>query len=281
MKTDQPEVIFAESVGSCTDLIATIVKPLAKFYPEIRVVISVFADAPLLFSLVSGGSSFLNYHVRYIYKKQLEEADILIVNKIDLLKGEELQRVQQVIQPGDQDKRILYQDSFNQHNIQQWLSAMNNYALDAKRVSLELDYDRYATGEAMLAWLDEDLDIFAEDSTACEIALELICKIESAIRRQHYFIGNLKFLIDDGVTNHKISFTTLEGGEKVNPSDYPKTKRVSLLINARVQAEPSQLIEIVSNAINATFGQFNNRVVVKKMSAFQPGYPRPAHRIPG
>ena len=34
VKEEEPDVIFAESVGSCTDMISTIINPLAKFYPE-------------------------------------------------------------------------------------------------------------------------------------------------------------------------------------------------------------------------------------------------------
>src|SRR5262245_47205510 len=40
----QPAIIFAESVGSCTDLIATIAKPFVLHHHSARVVISVFAD---------------------------------------------------------------------------------------------------------------------------------------------------------------------------------------------------------------------------------------------
>src|ERR1700754_3517027 len=68
-----PEIIFAESVGSCADLVATITRPLGKFHPEIPVVLSVFADASLLWSLMNGDSCFLDDSVQYIYKKQLEE----------------------------------------------------------------------------------------------------------------------------------------------------------------------------------------------------------------
>ena len=39
-KEEQPQVIFAESVGSCTDLVATIAKPLQVFRPEITCIIS-------------------------------------------------------------------------------------------------------------------------------------------------------------------------------------------------------------------------------------------------
>ena len=90
---DQPDIIFAESVGSCTDLIATVVKPLAKFKPDLEVVISIFADACLLSGIIEGKASFQNDSVRYLYKKQLEEADVLILNKSDLISSGELDLV--------------------------------------------------------------------------------------------------------------------------------------------------------------------------------------------
>src|SRR5687767_3566513 len=70
----QPEIIFAESVGSCTDLVATVLHPLQQFHPDIRVAIAVFADACVLPALLKG-SRILHDQVKYIYKKQLDEAD--------------------------------------------------------------------------------------------------------------------------------------------------------------------------------------------------------------
>src|SRR5215204_3024033 len=105
-----PEIIFAESVGSCTDLIATITKPFAKTHPHIELLISVFADAQLLLTLMKGTSCFLDETVQYIYKKQIEEADILIVNKIDLLGEDDVAQVKEVLKIEYADKRILYQN---------------------------------------------------------------------------------------------------------------------------------------------------------------------------
>src|SRR6186997_1803348 len=86
----QPEIIFAESVGSCTDLVATVAKPFLRKMPDCSVVISVFADATLFLSLFEAKVNFISVNVQYIYKKQLEEADVLVINKIDLLSSNEI-----------------------------------------------------------------------------------------------------------------------------------------------------------------------------------------------
>ena len=278
-QTERPEVIFAESVGSCTDLIATIAKPLANFYPEMEVVISVFVDASLLFSLIKGTSSFLNDQVRYIYKKQIAEADILIINKVDLLGRNELRLVSKVIRDDYSDKAVLYQNSLAPQNIKQWLQSLDQFSMHTARTSLELDYDIYAEGEAMLAWLDESLDIHTTDHTAYQVALKIIDEIEVDIRAHGYTIGHLKFLIDDGKTQQKISRTMIEQGEQVVLSHPLATNTVSMLINARVQTEASALKEAIHEVIETIAAQTNSRILVKKLSSFQPAYPKPTYRM--
>ncbi|HEV2481883.1 MAG TPA: GTP-binding protein, partial [Puia sp.] len=77
-----PSVVFAESVGSCTDLVATVLKPLLQQHPEWQPTMTVFADARLL----SKETTPFEGTVNYIYNKQLEEAQVIVVSKIDQLK---------------------------------------------------------------------------------------------------------------------------------------------------------------------------------------------------
>ena len=74
----RPEVFLAEPVGSCTDLVATVTYPLRKIYGEAFTIapLSVLVDpvrARRIFGLEDGGN--FSEKVRYIYRKQLEEAE--------------------------------------------------------------------------------------------------------------------------------------------------------------------------------------------------------------
>src|SRR5450631_3669811 len=56
---ERPEIILAESVGSCADLAATIINPLLSFHPdEYQVVLSVFADIRLLIKFLQNERIF-------------------------------------------------------------------------------------------------------------------------------------------------------------------------------------------------------------------------------
>src|SRR5665647_2684718 len=91
----QPEYIFAESVGSCTDLVATVVKPLLIFKKSIfeSLTFSIFVDARLLLSYLKGDKLLFSDDIIYIFGKQIEEADLLIVNKIDLVPETDLKEL--------------------------------------------------------------------------------------------------------------------------------------------------------------------------------------------
>src|SRR5689334_7894302 len=87
-KDTQPDVFIAEPVGSCTDLVATVTYPLRRLYGDnFRIApLSVLVDpirARRIFGLEAGGS--FSEKVVYIYEKQLQEANIIVINKTDLL----------------------------------------------------------------------------------------------------------------------------------------------------------------------------------------------------
>ncbi|MCW3120252.1 MAG: hypothetical protein JWM28_4334 [Chitinophagaceae bacterium] len=276
--TDLPEIIFAESVGSCTDLVATIANPFALFHPEFRLVISVFADASLLYSIIKGTSSFIEEPVQYIYKKQLEEADIIIINKTDLLADDELRDVKEVADASYGGKIILYQDSFNENDIHNWLKTLADFSIPPNRKSLDLDYDVYGAGEAALAWFDQRISLHTATPVAVDAAIQLVQHIHYKIRQAGYSIGHLKFLLSDDAWTKKISYTASGQKNKLKAGEHA-CKHLSLLINARVQTTPQLLRHVIAEAIHETMMQAGCRIVSEKENAFQPGYPKPVHRM--
>src|SRR5438552_17224916 len=93
---ERPDVILAEPVGSCTDLVATVVQPLKDLYADRFEV----APYPVLFKPSHGVRILRNEaaggfspKAAYIFRKQLEEADAIIINRIDELPPDAVQEV--------------------------------------------------------------------------------------------------------------------------------------------------------------------------------------------
>ena len=274
IQTNETEIIFAESVGSCTDIVATVLKPLLHFYPHAQITVSTFADVRLLEMILKADTNFFDETVNYIYLKQLEEAGIIVINKIDLIDKEQLEKIKQFMLQKYETKILLYQNSLDENNIMHWLHTLDHYQSAGKLQSLNIDYDVYAAGEAKLAWLDQELEIYSANNNAMLHAENLINAIYKKIKANQYAIGHLKFLIN-GET--KISFTSNEQSS-IAIKNKPNAS-AALLINIRMQTEPEIIKQLIAETIKEEEITSDCKVIVVSLSAFQPGYPHPTQRI--
>ena len=272
-----PDIIFAEAVGSCADLVATIIKPLLRLDHGTEIVFSVFADAMLLLSSLEGRSSFISDGIQYIYKKQLEEAGILIVNKSDTLTKGGIDKIKSILESQYPGKELLFQDSRNETSVQQWLDILNKKNFDKTFRPLDIDYEKYAEGEAALAWLDASVAVHAKGK-AINKSVILINDMFDAITFQQLPIGHLKFFLQSGDWQQKISYTTGKHVNKQNGNNKMGGDHANLLVNARVETDPDQLKKIFFQAIKKTEDQ-NCHIEVLNLASFQPGYPKPTHRF--
>lgn len=275
----QPEYIFAESVGSCTDLVATVVKPLMIFKKAIfeSLTFSIFVDARLLLSYLKGDKLLFSDDIIYIFGKQIEEAGLLIVNKIDLVPETDLPELKKLIDTKLKSKIIIVQNSLNPQNIDNWLNTLENLP-PRKRESLEIDYQSYGKGEADLAWLDEEINFSSVKSEAGDCAVRFIENVVSDIQQKQIPVGHLKFLMVNGDQVQKISFTSIIDDEWKKNISPVASNLVKLMVNARIETTPDTAREIIRKGIASVS---NNRVVVSESNevAFQPGFPTPTHRI--
>ncbi len=278
-RTIYPDCIFAESVGSCTDLVATVLKPLQLLKEELfdSLTFSVFVDSRLLLDHLLGKKLPFSDAISYIFEKQIEEADLLIINKIDLLQDEDLSILRQLAEDQYDRKILIFQNTLNPLHIQNWLNILEAMP-KRRRDSLDIDYQIYGKGEAELAWLDEEINIHSENSSAVEHAIYFIEGIAEEIRQKEISIGHLKFLLKGEGISHKISFTTIHGNNWKNDLPELTLSDIQIMVNARIETTPEIARTIVKNSLKLISGP---AVFVSESheQAFQPGFPNPTHRI--
>lgn len=267
-----PSVIFAEAVGSCTDIVATVLKPLLQFRPEATVTVSTFTDIRLLKMILEDAASF-DKSVSYIYKKQLEEASLGVINKKDLVDAAAAEFVTKLMNKKYPGKKLLFQNSLDQQNIFEWLHRLEQGA-ENSLTSLDINYDIYAAGEAMLAWFDQSIEIFSASYNAVECALAIVNNIHKRILEQAIPIGHIKFLLNNQT---RISFTNAAHAPAAIPI-YPASV-AKLLINIRVQASPGSITSIVDKAFADVEQALNCKIISNSVASFQPGYPTPVYRM--
>src|SRR5262249_45021188 len=95
LETNQrPDIILAEPVGSCTDLVATVVQPMKDLYGQrfqVAPYAVLFKPSHGLRILRNEAESGFSPKAAYIFRKQLEEADAIVINRIDELKPKDLE----------------------------------------------------------------------------------------------------------------------------------------------------------------------------------------------
>src|SRR5262249_45263179 len=149
-KSDRPDVILAEPVGSCTDLVATVVQPLKDLYGQRFAVAPyavVFKPAHGLRILRGEPDAGFSPKAAYIFRKQLEEADAILLNRIDELTPEAVEELAGLVAaqyPGVPVLRVSAKTGQGFEAITELLDQQGRFG---QRI-LDIDYDVYAEGEA-------------------------------------------------------------------------------------------------------------------------------------
>ena len=230
----RPDVLFAESVGSCVDLVGPVLTPLASLAAddEMRVTYSVFVDIRLLRRYLAGQELPFSDHITYIFSKQLEEANILVINKADLLpeRGAAVVAQARVRFP---EKTLLLQSSLTSAGVLPWLVVLQQ--VPPLPPALDVDYAPYVAGAAELAWFDERLILTPPVGQERALVRRLIMAIVTALRQAARPVAHLKFFIQDAETGVKLSFTSLDMDDGQGVIPHLLHAPVTLTINARVE----------------------------------------------
>src|SRR4051794_24220042 len=172
----RPDVVLAEPVGSCTDLVATVVRPLQQLFS------AQFDVAPYAVLLKpSHGSRILRGEAKggfspqaaYIFKKQIEEADFIVINRTDELSPTATEDLAGLLSEQFPGIPVLRQSAKTGAGFDALVQFLEQQGQFGRRL-MELDYDVYAEGEAELGWLNSSLSVLAPREFALDDLLLFI-----------------------------------------------------------------------------------------------------------
>jgi len=283
-----PDVLIAEPVGSCTDLVATVSLPLEQIYGERFVVapMSVVVD-PLRAERVLGlAAARLSEHVAYIYRKQLEEAEIIVINKCDLVDAARRERLTAALAAVNPGATILECSAREATGLDPWFAHLLADTSQAAAIA-EIDYDRYALGESLLGWLNAEVKIGTADADGDadfdgnELLLAILSHIRGSLAASGHEIAHLKGTLSIEGDPYELAAANL-----VRTADAPVlSHRLAepvdigrLLVNLRAEADPADLEQALRAAVSACAAGLPHEIL--HLEHFRPGRPVPTHRIP-
>ena len=273
----EADVLIAEPVGSCTDLSATIVQPLKDLCRRELVVsrLSVMADPVRLSNILDGGTAGLHPSAAYIFRKQLEEADLVVISKSDLLTVDDMESLKSRLAQTYPGLEITTVSAKTGNGLDAWLDAVTTRSEPGRRIA-EVDYDIYAEGEAVLGWLNATLTLRGRMTDWNLYAENLLRGLSQRFDSMGAAVGHVKLMLETG---DRFLIGNLTGESKTLRirSSAGNSSESRLTLNARVQMAPNTLENIVREVLVST----NNGDLTINEEAWQclsPGRPKPTYR---
>ena len=285
-ESSRPDVFIAEPVGSCTDLVATVTYPLRRMYGDaFRIApLSVLVDpirAQRILGLAEGGR--FSEKVTYIYRKQLEEANLIVINKIDLLSPTDLEDLKQALSKEFPQARVLSVSARKGDGLGQWFHHVTT-EVQAEDPTMPVDYDVYADGEALLGWLNATIDVRSEgDFDGNALVGQIAEKLQSRLAEAESEIAHLKMTLarhqglgDLAVINVVRNDLVGELGQRLDGG----LREGQLILNLRAEADPAILERHVREVIREiSDGRGEGFALpIEDLEQFRPGRPEPTHR---
>lgn len=285
---NRPDVFLAEPVGSCTDLVATVNLPLSKIYGDDYQVapLSVVVD-PVRARRVLGleeGKRFSD-NVCYIYLKQLEEAEAIVINKIDLVSAAELAELRAALAERFPDAAIREVSSRAGDGLGDWFEAVLDAEMNVARF-MDVDYALYGEGEALLGWLNATIRIEHPDGGEFDgnaVLLALAARLQATMAASGVEIAHLKMTLNPVGEPFEVAAANLVRTDHQPELSHRLVDPVDggeILLNMRCEADPDQLDAATREALNAVLrDQFGLDFHESHREHFRPGQPVPTHRM--
>jgi G3E family GTPase len=282
----RPNVFIAEPVGSCADLVATVSYPLRKLYgSEYSVApLSVVVDpirALRVLGLEEGGS--FSDRVGYIYRKQLEEADLIVINKRELLTPDQSAALRGALAKQFPKARIFEVSARHGAGLEDWFKHITS-TTQVPRATMDVDYDVYADGEARLGWLNCALSLSASRAVdGNRFVNGLASELQHRLNQAGAEVAHLKMTLDGNDARSGLAVANLVRNDflpELSQKLQGDLSRGELTINVRAEAAPEVLRDALQGAVGKCVADHPALATTwEHLEFFKPGKPQPTHRV--
>jgi hypothetical protein len=266
LRVYMPAIIFAEAVGSCTDISATVLQPLKLDHASrFRVApYTVLVDPERAARWMDPN---LEPELAFLFRKQIEEADLVCFSKAD--------RFTEFPPLPGVSPRFL--SSKTGDGVAAWLDDVLGGRRRPGGKILEIDYEHYARAEAALAWLNCSATVKPKPpASPASVAGPLLEGLDAALTARGFTIAHLKVIDESPAGWVKASIVSNGGAPSVQGNlDASPASTHELLLNARAAGSPGDLRLVVESQLAAIAGA----VRIRSLQCFSPSPPKPEKRV--
>ena len=282
----RPDVFLAEPVGSCTDLVATVSYPLRRIYGDRFGIapLSVLVDPARAARILglSEGRSF-SRKVSYVYLKQLEEAQVLVINKVDTLDDIARHELRRALAERFPERPIFEISAREDRGLESWFEYLMAHEIEVAGPGLTIDYQLYGEGEALLGWLNATLELTSpEPLDGNQLVHDLAVGLGERLRAADAEVAHLKMTLAPRGGWGDLALISLVRSDVVPELSerlHSPVIDAQLVVNLRAEGDPEMLRQAVRDQLAALVLPAGATLRLDHLEHFRPAQPQPTHRI--
>ncbi len=282
-----PDVLLAEPVGSCTDLVATVVLPLQQLLGErfemapFGVLLKPSHGRKILSQDADGPLSGFSPQAEYIFRKQLEEADYLMIGRSDQLSEQEIKSLRVALNQVAAGVPVITVSPKSGDGVDEVIGYLES-PMKAGRRLLDIDYDTYADGEAELGWVNLTSIVICDEPVILDqIAYDVVHRTAARVVAAHDgAIAHLKASVLGGDSQAVANAVSNESGVDIGLTSGRSVEgEIQIIVNARVAIDPDVLRETCEDTVREVAKSYGAKVQSLSAHSLRPGRPTPTHRV--
>lgn len=285
MEEIEPDIILAEPVGSCMDVSATVIGPIQAYYQD------EFSLAPFIVLVDASAIPKISEELDllsptdpegYLISGQIHEAEIIAINKIDLVSSETVNEVQRLVRKINSRAEILTVSAKTGAGVDEVVETILGKKHQPYSFT-DVDYDVYTEAETELGWLNSSWMITAEQNfRPKEVVEDLLLGISQYIEENGGKVAHLKLHFVAEACKGKASLVRPEQGvDFLSLTGEPELpKRGYFTLNARAKINPEDLAEGARRFLESVCSKYSLQYNDLEAEYFSPDPPRPHYRVP-
>jgi len=246
------QVIIAEPAGTSAELARTILYPARTISGAHYAVapLSVMVDpirAARVFQLETGGK--LAHEIGNLYRKQLEEAEIVVINKTDLVSESKLSSLRQALEDICPQAKIFFASARTGAGLHEWFECLMTKETTGAEPA-PIGQTQPEESELLLAWLNCTVRVSSvKYFDAGKVLIDLASCLQSLLRQEGGEIAHLKMALNpeqDGTGIAAVSLDRYDATPQLLRDVSEPIQRGELILNVRAYGDP----EILHNTVN-------------------------------
>ena len=218
------------------------------------------------------------WSIKYLFDKQLQEADFIVITKLDTLKEEHANELLRNVAGKYPDSKVLGISARDGVGVEAWLTLVQATP-PGEHWLKEIDYEKYAEAEAEMGWLNGLVTMtFPKPSDGKIICARMIEMLAHGIADRNCRIGHLKLLAVGPTGSVKVGLTQFGDKPGLEGAFIGPLSHLEVTVNIRATLSPGALSTILHDAVTHCAEFDNAETDIAAINTFRPGAPNPTYR---